>query len=125
MASCSDLCTQQHTEASVQPLGTRKSGLKGQAKVSTQGTLWTREAGPSTKEKEENVYLHELEKITKKRLSDYTKSFQDDVPFSPKEGDKALSLWSGSTDSNALDYQRTNPREYQIVRTHTKETTWM
>ena len=109
----------------MQPLGTRNSGLKGQAKVSTQGTLWTREAGPSTKEKEEKVYLHELEKITKKRLSDYTKSFQDDVPFSPKEGDKALSLWSGSTDSNALDYQRTNPREYQIVRTHTKETTWM
>ena len=109
----------------MQPLGTRNSGLKGQAKVSTQGTLWTREAGPSTKEKEEKVYLHELEKITKKRLSDYTKSFQDDVPFSPKEGDKALSLWSGSADSNALDYQRTNPREYQIVRTHTKETTWM
>ena len=33
------------------------------------------------------------------------------------------SLWSGSTDSKTLDYQRTNPREYQIVRTHTKETT--
>ena len=37
--------------------------------------------------------------------------------------DQALSLWSGSTDSKTLDYQRTNPREYQIVRTHTKETT--
>ena len=37
--------------------------------------------------------------------------------------DQALSLWSGSTDSKILDYQRTNPREYQIVRTHTKETT--
>ena len=36
---------------------------------------------------------------------------------------QALSLWSGSTDSKTLDYQRTNPREYQIVRTHTKETT--
>ena len=35
--------------------------------------------------------------------------------------DQALSLWSGSTDSKALDYQRTNPRKYQIVRTHTKE----
>ena len=35
--------------------------------------------------------------------------------------DQALSLWSGSTDSNTLDYQRTNPKEYQIVRTHTKE----
>ena len=36
--------------------------------------------------------------------------------------DQALSFWSGSTDSKVLDYQRTNPREYQIVRTHTKET---
>ena len=26
-------------------------------------------------------------------------------------------------DSKTLDYQRTNPRGYQIVRTHTKETT--
>ena len=39
------------------------------------------------------------------------------------ERDQALSLWSGSTDSKTLDYQRTNHREYQIVRTHTKETT--
>ena len=39
--------------------------------------------------------------------------------------DQALSLWSGSTDSKNLDYQRTNPREYQILRTHTKETTWI
>ena len=37
--------------------------------------------------------------------------------------DQALSLWSGSTDSKTLDYQRTNPRVYQIVRTHTKENT--
>ena len=37
--------------------------------------------------------------------------------------DQALSLWSGSTDSKTLDYHRTNPREYRIVRTHTKETT--
>ena len=37
--------------------------------------------------------------------------------------DQALSLSSESTDSKTLDYQRTNPREYQIVRTHTKETT--
>ena len=39
--------------------------------------------------------------------------------------DQALSPWSGSTDSKTLDYQRTNTREYQIVRTHTKETTWL
>ena len=38
-------------------------------------------------------------------------------------GDQALSLWSGSIDSKTLDYHRINPREYQIVRTHTKETT--
>ena len=37
--------------------------------------------------------------------------------------DQALSLWSRSTDSKTLDYQRANPRECQIVRTHTKETT--
>ena len=37
--------------------------------------------------------------------------------------DQAPSLWSKSTDSKTLDYQRTNPREYQIVRIHTKETT--
>ena len=36
--------------------------------------------------------------------------------------DQALSLWSGNTDSKTLDYQRTNPSGYQIVRTHTKET---
>ena len=36
---------------------------------------------------------------------------------------QALSLWSGSTDSKTLDYQRTNTSEYPIVRTHTKETT--
>ena len=37
--------------------------------------------------------------------------------------DQALNLWSGSTESKTLDYQRTNPREFQMVRTHTKETT--
>ena len=39
--------------------------------------------------------------------------------------DQALSLWSGNTDSKNQNYQRTDPREYQIVRTHTKETTWI
>ena len=37
--------------------------------------------------------------------------------------DQALSLWSGSTDSKTLDYQKAYSREYQIVGTHTKETT--
>ena len=37
---------------------------------------------------------------------------------------QSLSLWSESADLKNLDYQRTNLREYQIVRTHTKETTW-
>ena len=40
-----------------------------------------------------------------------------------KTEDQALSLWSGSTDSKTLDYQRTNPREYQIVRIHRNKTT--
>ena len=31
--------------------------------------------------------------------------------------DQAPSLWSGSKICKILDYQRTNPREYQIVRT--------
>jgi len=39
--------------------------------------------------------------------------------------DQALSLWSGSTDFKTLDYQRTNTRKYQLVRIHTKETTWI
>ena len=39
--------------------------------------------------------------------------------------DQALSLWCGSTDSKTLDYKRNIPREYQIVRAHTKETTWI
>ena len=39
--------------------------------------------------------------------------------------DQALSLWNGSTDSKTLGFQRTNLREYQIVRTHAKETTWI
>ena len=38
--------------------------------------------------------------------------------------DQALSLWSGSIDSKAPDYQRTaNHRNYQILRTPTKKTT--
>ena len=34
--------------------------------------------------------------------------------------DQALSLWSGSTDSETLDDQRTKPREYQIELTERK-----
>ena len=37
--------------------------------------------------------------------------------------DQALRLSSGSTDFNAPEYQRTNPRDCQIVRTDTKEAT--
>ena len=37
--------------------------------------------------------------------------------------DQAVSLWNGSTDFKTMDYQRTNPQEYQLVKTHTKETT--
>jgi len=38
---------------------------------------------------------------------------------------QALRLWSGSTDFKVSGYQRTNPREYLIVRTDTKEATWI
>ena len=34
--------------------------------------------------------------------------------------DQAQSLWSGSTDSKTLDFQRTNPRKYQIELTQRK-----
>jgi len=44
------------------------------------------------------------------------------VEYSFLTRDHALSLWTWSTDSKTLDYQRTNPGGYQIVRTHTKET---
>ena len=40
-----------------------------------------------------------------------------------KTQDQVLSLCSGSTESKTLDNRRTNPREYQIARTSTKETT--
>ena len=49
-----------------------------------------------------------------------------DLPFwFARKWDQGLSLWSWSTDSKTLDYQRTNHREYHTVRTHTKETTWI
>ena len=35
--------------------------------------------------------------------------------------DEALSLGSGSTNSKTLNYQRSDPREYQIVSTHTRK----
>ena len=40
-----------------------------------------------------------------------------------KTRDQALKLWRRSIDSKTLDYQRINPRVYQIVRGDTKETT--
>ena len=42
-----------------------------------------------------------------------------------KNSNQALRLWSGSTDFKTPDYRKINPREYQIVKTHTKETTWI
>lgn len=38
---------------------------------------------------------------------------------------QVLSIWSGIIDSRTLDYQRTNPRECQLVRTDTNKTTWI
>ena len=42
-----------------------------------------------------------------------------------KTWDQTLSFWNGNIDFKTLDYEWTNPKEYQIVRTHTKETTWI
>ena len=33
--------------------------------------------------------------------------------------------WAFGVGALTPNYQRTNPREYQVVRTHTKETTWI
>ena len=52
-----------------------------------------------------------------------TNAIQTTCGISFQTRDQALSLCSGSADSKTLDYHRTNPREYQIVRTHTNETT--
>ena len=58
------------------------------------------------------------------RVDRYTWSDEKNIQTHVKlEIKSVLRLWSGSTDSKTLDYQRTNPREYQIVRTHTKKTT--
>ena len=65
--------------------------------------------------------IHNFSKVTERKKRG--KQGRPLVESSFLTRDQALSLSSGSTDSKTLDYQRTNPREYQIVRTRTKETT--
>ena len=55
-------------------------------------------------------------------MSDLEQLKQEAESCGIRSRDQVLSLWSGSTDSKTLGYQRINPREYQLVRTHTKET---
>ena len=59
----------------------------------------------------------------KKKKNEAKRLREKNLENSQAYRDQPLSIWSGSTDSNTLDYQRTNPREYQIARTHTNETT--
>ena len=58
-------------------------------------------------------------------MSDLEQLKQEAESCGIRSRDQVLSLWSGSTDSKTLGYQRTNPKKYQIVRIHTKETTGM
>ena len=64
-----------------------------------------------------------VKKITGLEIKSWVLIFISSTKFLCDTGDQALSLWSGSTDSKPLNNQRTNPLEYQIVRTPTKETT--
>ena len=65
---------------------------------------------------------HEVAKVLE--FQPQYQSFQWTTRTDPcKTKTQALSLWSGNTNFKTLDYQRTNPKGYQIVRTHTKETT--
>ena len=43
-------------------------------------------------------------------FSEFNSWFLGELGGGAKNLDQALSIWSGSTDSNTLDYQRTNPR---------------
>ena len=71
-----------------------------------------------------DIWFHLWRNQSLWRLKKKTKTLRDviAVPIHSTR-DQVLSLWSGSTDSKTLHYQRTNPRGYQIVRTHRKETT--
>ena len=67
---------------------------------------------------------HEVAKVLE--FQPQYQSFQWTTRTDPcKTKNQALSLWSGDTEFKTLDYQRTNPKGYKIVRTHTKETAWI
>ena len=145
-------CTHPHRgKVPVQPLGTINSGLKCRVKVSACCTWSANETRQVTKEKKKERAGREEDgggvgghgvHLSQQIHQEYTfrqrsacrtpaESGQEyltsrkDYTEPCKTQDQALSLWSGSTDSKTLDYQRTHPRKYQMVRTHTKETTWI
>ena len=83
------------------------------AQILLDGTLWVSSHDDDRGVKKSKNQLKFI-KLAKVKL---------EFEFSLTPEDQTLSLWSGSTDSKTLDYQRTSPKEYQIVRTYTKETT--
>ena len=70
------------------------------------GALWVSKIGQSKQEKDKG---QEFQNPCEKPPPEIHFADSDQVSWR----DKALSLWSGITDSKALDYQRTNPRSYQ------------
>ena len=80
--------------------------------------------GSSSKESSKTTDILRQTKVAHRQVGMQAKCYQGQQYHCLQNiRDQALSLWSGSTDSKTLDHQSTNPREYQIVRTHTKETT--
>ena len=82
------------------------------AQILLDGTLWVSSHDDDWGVKKSKNQLKFI-KLAKVKL---------EFEFSLTTEDQALSLWIENTDSRSLDYQRTNPKEYQIVRTYTKET---
>ena len=78
-------------------------------------------------EKERYTHLNaEFQIIARREKKTFLSSQCTEIEENNRMGktrDQTLSLWRRNTDSKTLAYQRTKPRGYQIVRTHTKETT--
>ena len=74
------------------------------AQILLDGTLWVSSHDDDWGVKKSKNQLKFI-KLAKVKL---------EFEFSLTPEDQTLSLWSGSTDSKTLDYQRTNPKEYQI-----------
>ena len=94
-----------------------QGGLNPRNKVAGSGAGMKRECSTSIRQWQKQRCFTSSESLYNLKCHQYQRQKQMDLSFR----DQALSLWSGSTDPKTLDYQRTNCREYQIVRT--KETT--